>query len=83
MCFGARDSVAARLALHEEGLNPVVVALLVDPIGDGGSGLGHLEPLAEGPGEALQEWPGQGPQGAVEVLDRLGIEGHLAEVGRG
>ena len=83
MRFGARGSVAARLVLHEEGLNPVVVALLVDPIGDGGSGLGHLEALAEGPGEALQEWPGQGPQGAVEVLDRLGIEGHLAEVGRG
>jgi hypothetical protein len=69
--------------LHEEGLNPVVVALLVDPIGDGGSGLGHLEPFAEGPGKALQQWPGQGPQGAVEVLDRLGIEGHLAGVGRG
>jgi hypothetical protein len=47
-----------------------VVALLVDPIGDGGGGLGHLEALAEGPG-------------AVEVLDRLGIEGRLAEVGRG
>ena len=71
------------LVLHEEGLNPVVVALLVDPIGDGGSGLGHLEALAEGTGEALQEWPGQGPQGAVEVLDRLGIEGHLARVGLG
>ena len=92
MRFGARGSVAARLVLicwahlperHQEGLNPVVVALLVDPIGDGGSGLGHLEALAEGPGEALQEWSGQGPQGAVEVLDRLGIEGHLAEVGRG
>ena len=83
MRFGARDSVAARLVLHQEGLNPVVVALLVDPIGDGGSGFGHLEALAEGPGEALQQWPGQGPQGAVEVLDRLGIEGHLAKVGRG
>jgi hypothetical protein len=55
----------------------------MDPIGDGGSGLGHLEALAEGPGEALQEWARQGPQGAVEVLDRLGIEGHLAEVGGG
>ncbi|SBO43086.1 protein of unknown function [Cyanobium sp. NIES-981] len=54
MRLGARGSVAARLVLHEEGLNPVVVALLVDPIGDGGSGLGHLEPFAEGPGEALQ-----------------------------
>ena len=71
------------LVLHQEGLNPVVVALLMDPIGDGGSGLGHLEALAEGPGEALQEWARQGPQGAVEVLDRLGIEGHLAEVGGG
>ena len=69
--------------MHQESLNPVVVAPLVDPIGDGGSGLGHLEPFAEAPGEALQEWPGQGPQGAVEVLDRLGIKGHLAEVGRG
>lgn len=68
---------------HQKRLNPVVVALLVDPIGDGGSGLGHLEPLAEGPGEALQQGAGQGPQGAVEVLDRLGIEGPLAGVGRG
>jgi hypothetical protein len=68
---------------HQKRLNPVVVALLVDPIGDGGSGLGHLEPLAEGPGEALQQGAGQGPQCAVEVLDRLGIEGPLAGVGRG
>lgn len=71
------------LVLHEERLNPVVVTLLVDPIGDGHRLLGHLKPLAEGPGQALQQWPGQGPQGAVEVLDRLGIEGHLAGVGRG
>jgi hypothetical protein len=69
--------------LHEERLNPVVVALLGDPIGDGGSGLGHLEALAEGPGETFQQWPGQGPEGAVEVLDRLGIEGDLAAVGLG
>jgi len=57
MRFGARDSVAARLVLfcrehlpvrHQEGLNPVAVALLVDPIGDGGSGLGsqHQHPAA-------------------------------------
>jgi len=69
--------------LHEEGLNPVVVALLVDPIGDGHRGVGHLEPLAERPGEALQQGSREGPQGAVEVLDRLGIEGHLAGLGRG
>jgi hypothetical protein len=50
---------------------------------NGGCGFGHLEALAEGPGETLQQGAGQGPQGAVEVLDRLGIEGHLAEVGRG
>jgi hypothetical protein len=92
MRFGARDSVAARLVLicwahlpvrHQEGLNPVVVALLVDPIGDGGSGPGHLEALAEGPGQALQQGSRQRSEGAVEVLDRFGIEEHLAEVGRG
>jgi hypothetical protein len=66
---------------HKEGLNPVVVALLIDPIGDRHRLLGHLEPLAEGPGEALQLGPGERPQGAVEVLDRSGIEGHLARVG--
>ena len=83
MRIGARDSVAARLVLHEEGLNPVVVAFLVDPISDRHRLLGHLKPLAEGPGEAFQQGAWQGPQGAVEVLDRLAIEGHLAEVGRG
>jgi hypothetical protein len=60
-----------------------VVALSIDPIGDGHRFLGHLEPFAEGTGEALQLRAGEGPQGAVEVLDRLGIEGRLAEVGRG
>ncbi len=82
-CLDARGSAGAALVLHQEGLNPAVMALLVDPIGDGHRLLGHLEPPAEGPGEALQEWARQGPQGAVEVLDRLGIEDHLAGVGRG
>ena len=68
---------------HQKRLDPVVVTLLADPIGDGHRGLGHLEPFAEGPGQALQLRPGQGPESAVEVLDRLGIEGHLAGVGRG
>ena len=68
---------------HQKRLDPIVVALLVDPVSDGHRLLRHLEPLAEGAGEALQQGPRQGPQGAVEVLDRLGIEGHLAEVGRG
>ncbi len=81
--FGARGSPVAALVLHEEGLDPVVVTLLVDPIGDGHRLLGHLEPLAEGPSEALQQGAGQGPQGAMDVLDRLGIEGHLARIGRG
>jgi len=80
---GLGSSAGLTLVLHQKSLNPVVVALLVDPIGDGHRLLRHLEPLAEGPGEALQQGAGQGPQGAVEVLDRLGIEGHLAEVGRG
>ena len=68
---------------HQKRFDPVVVTLLQDPISDGGCGFGHLEALAEGPGETLQQGAGQGPEGAVEVLDRLGIEGHLAEVGRG
>ena len=80
---GLGGSAGLKLVLHQESLNPVVVALLVDPIGDGHRSLGHLEPFAEGPGQALQLRPGQGPESAVEVLDRLGIEGHLAGVGRG
>ena len=60
-----------------------MVALLVDPIGDCHRFLWHLEPLAEGPGEALQPGPGERPQAAVEVLDGLGIQGRLAGVGRG
>ena len=60
-----------------------MVAFLVDPISDRHRLLGHLKPLAKGPGEALQQRAWQSPQGALEVLDRLGIEGDLAEVGRG
>ena len=68
---------------HQKRFDPVVVTLLQDPIGDGGCGFGHLEPPAEGPGEALQLGPGQGPQAGVEVLDGLGIEGLLAGISRG
>jgi hypothetical protein len=79
-----RPSIHCRwLLLHQERLNPVVVALLVDPIGDRHRFFWHLEPLAEGPGEALQLGAGERPQAAVEVLDGLGIEGCLAGVGRG
>jgi hypothetical protein len=55
--------------LHKKCLNPVVVAFLIDPIGDGHRFLGHLESLAEGPGEALQLGAGQGAQ-AAEVPGR-------------
>ena len=68
---------------HQKRLDPVVVALLADPIGDGHRGVGHLEPLAEGPGEAFQQGPRESPECVVEVLDRLGIEGYLAGLGRG
>ena len=68
--------------ISQKHLNPVVVALLVDPIGDRHRLLGHLEPLAEGPGEVLQLGPGQGPQAAVEVLDRLGIKAQVAAISR-
>ena len=69
--------------LYEKRLNPVVVRLLDDPISDRDCLVGHMEPLAEGPGEALQQGAGQSPQGAVEVLDRLGIKGRLSWVGLG
>lgn len=71
------------MVLHKKRLDPVVVRLLDDPVSDGHCLVGHLEPLAEGPGETLQQGAGQGPQGAVEVLDRLGIEGRLTRVGWG
>jgi len=73
----------AHLAVrHQKRLDPVVATLLADPIRDGHRCVGHLEPLAERPGEAVQQGPEEGPQGVVQVLDRLGIEGHQARVGR-
>ena len=57
-------------------------ALLVDSVGDGHRLLGHLKPFAEDPGEALQQRTGQGPQGAVEVLDGLGIESPVTGISR-
>ena len=73
---------------HQQGdadhiaVNPVVVALLVDPIGDRHRLIWHLKSFAEGTGEALQLGPGQSPQTAVEVLDRLGIKGQVAGISR-
>ena len=75
--------VPAGLVRHQKRLNPVVVALLIDPIGDGHRLVGNLEPLAEGPSEVLQLGPGESPQAGVELLDRLGIEGLLAGISRG
>ena len=73
----------AQLAVrYQKRLNPVVVALLADPIGAGDSGLGHLEPVAEGPGEAFQQGRGEGFGRVVQLLERLGIEGHEARLGR-
>jgi hypothetical protein len=60
-----------------------VVALPINPIGDRHSLLRNLEPLAEGASQALQLGPGQGPQAAVKVPDRVGIEGLLARISRG
>jgi hypothetical protein len=60
-----------------------VVALLDEPVRDRDRLLGHLEALAEGPGETLQQGPRQGTESAVKVLDRRGIEDQLARVGRG
>lgn len=67
---------------HQEGLDRRVMALDGDPIGDGSGRVGHKEALFYLPAEALQQRPGQDPQGAVEVVARLGLEGHLAGVNR-
>jgi hypothetical protein len=63
---------------HQKRLDPVVVILLADPIRDRHRCVGHFEPLAEGPGEALQQGPGENPEGVVKLLDRLGIQRYLA-----
>ena len=54
---------------RQKRLNPVVVALLVDPISDRHRFLGHLKPLMEASGEAVQERSGR----ARRVLWRSGI----------
>ena len=91
-CVGATALAgAARLLVcsahlsvrYQKGLDSVVLTRLDDSISDRHRVLGHLEPFVAGPGEALLEWLGQGQKSGGEVLARLGIEGHLAEVGRG
>jgi len=68
---------------HQKCLDPVVVTFLAYPIRDGYGCVGHLEPLAEGPGEAFQQGPRKSPEGVVKLLDRLGIKRHLTWVGCG
>jgi len=67
--------------LHQEGLNPVVMALEGDPIGDGDGAVGYLEPPPETLGEGVEQRPGQAAQGAVKLLDGVGRQGHLGGFG--
>jgi hypothetical protein len=58
------------MVLHQEGLDPIVVSLLANPIRDGGGGLlWHLKPLAEGLGEPLQLGLGKAADGGVNPPD--------------
>jgi hypothetical protein len=60
--------------LHQEGFDPVVKTPLADPITIRW-GIGwHLEALAERLVKALQGGPGQRTDGAVELVDRGGIQ---------
>ena len=66
--------------LHQVGLNPVVVPLLQDPIGDGSGIFRYLKPLAEGFGEALQHRPGQTAQGGEDLAGGGRVEGREAGI---
>ena len=66
--------------LHEEGLDPVVVTLLDDPISDRRGLLRDGEALAESLGEGLQHWPGQLADGAVQREDGGRIEGEQSRI---
>jgi hypothetical protein len=59
--------------LHQEGLDPVVVSLLANPIRGGGGLLLDLKPLAEGLGEILQLGLGKAEDGGVNSADRGSI----------
>ena len=71
------------LVLHQKGFDPVVMALLQDPIRDGSGLLRHLEALAERLGEALQHRPGQTAQGAEDLADDGRVERGEAGVDAG
>ena len=60
---------------HQKSLNPVVMALLRDPIGDCCGLLRDGEALAEALGKAFQQGTGQLANGAVECADCGRIEG--------
>jgi hypothetical protein len=64
--------------LHQKGLNPVVMALERNPIGDGDGAVRHLEAPPETLGEGVEQRPGQAAQGAVQLLDGLRRQGNLS-----
>jgi hypothetical protein len=66
--------------LHQEGLDPVVVSLLANPIRDGGGLLRDLKPLAEGLGESLQLGLRKAANGGVNPPDRGAIEGQQGRI---
>jgi hypothetical protein len=77
-CRGRSGSGA--LVLHQKGLNPVVVALLANPIRDGAGLRRHLEPLAEGLGESFQLGLRKVANGGVNLPDRGAIEGQQGRI---
>ena len=60
--------------LHQKCLDPIVVTLLHDSIGDRCGPFRDGEALAEALGEGLQQWARQLPDGAVQLADRVRIK---------
>lgn len=69
--------------LHHERLDPVVMLLLEDAIGNRGGIDRHLETFAEGLGESLQLRLGQTAQGGQDLADDGRVKGHQAGVAAG
>ena len=67
-------SAEASGLLHQEGLDPVMVAPLTNSISDRSSLLRHLKALAECLSEPLQSRAGQSPNGVEDLLDGAWIE---------
>jgi hypothetical protein len=66
---------------HQKRLDPVVVALEGDPIGDRDGALRHLEAPPDPLGEGVEQRPGQAAQGAVQLLDGVGRQERLSRFG--